>query len=66
MLTPEVLADVANANDKVRRHAEIGFLAFGEFVYSGDDPRATAEDVDGHPVARHHAEVPGQQARVAP
>ena len=42
-LTPELLAEVANANDKAEDTAEIGFLAFGEFVYSGDDPRATAE-----------------------
>jgi hypothetical protein len=39
-----VLAEVANANADVGNGAEIGFLAFGEFVYAGDDPRAKAED----------------------
>jgi hypothetical protein len=47
-----VLAEVANAGaldgaggpDSGRDGAEIGFLAFGEFVYAGDDPRAKAED----------------------
>ena len=38
-----VLAEVANAGDGADG-AEIGFLAFGEFVYAGDDPRAKAED----------------------
>jgi uncharacterized protein len=42
-LTPELLAEVANANDKAEDTAEIGFLAFGEFVYSGGDLRAPAE-----------------------
>ena len=42
-LSPELLAEVANANDKAEDTAEIGFLAFGEFVYSGDDRRAPAE-----------------------
>jgi hypothetical protein len=42
-LTPELLAEVANANDKAEDTAEIGFLAFGEFVYSGGDPRAPTE-----------------------
>jgi hypothetical protein len=40
----EVLAEVANAGSGDVDGAEIGFLAFGEFVYAGDDPRATAED----------------------
>ncbi len=40
----EVLAEVANAGNGDADGAEIGFLAFGEFVYAGDDPRATAED----------------------
>jgi uncharacterized protein len=41
-----VLAEVANAGDGAggAGGAEIGFLAFGEFVYAGDDPRAKAED----------------------
>ena len=46
-----VLAEVANARDGAdggpdsgADGAEIGFLAFGEFVYAGDDPRAKAED----------------------
>ena len=42
-LTPELLAEVANANDKAEDAAEIGFLAFGEFIYSGGDPRAPME-----------------------
>jgi uncharacterized protein len=42
-LTPELLAEVANANDKAEDTAEIGFLAFGEFIYSGGDPRAPVE-----------------------
>ena len=42
-LTPELLAEVANANDKAEDAAEIGFLAFGEFIYSGGDPRAPTE-----------------------
>jgi hypothetical protein len=42
-LTPQLLAEVANANDDATDAAEIGFLAFGEFVYSGTDPRAAAE-----------------------
>jgi hypothetical protein len=42
-LTSELLAEVANANDKAEDTAEIGFLAFGEFVYSGGDPRTPTE-----------------------
>jgi DNA helicase HerA-like ATPase len=42
-LSPELLAEVANANDTAADAAEIGFLALGEFVYSGGDPRASAE-----------------------
>jgi hypothetical protein len=42
-LSPELLAEVANANDNADDTAEIGFLAFGEFVYSGGDPRASTE-----------------------
>ena len=41
-LGPDLLAEVANANDEAQDAAEIGFLAFGEFVYSGDDPRASS------------------------
>jgi hypothetical protein len=44
LCSPEVLKDVANATDSDLSAAEIGFLAFGEFVYAGDDPRAQAED----------------------
>ena len=43
LCSPEVLAEVANASG-TDDAAEIGFLAFGEFVYAGDDPRAGAED----------------------
>lgn len=42
-LSPGLLAEVANANDRADDAAEIGFLAFGEFVYSGGDPRASGE-----------------------
>lgn len=42
-LSPSLLAEVANANDRAEDTAEIGFLAFGEFVYSGGDERASAE-----------------------
>lgn len=42
-LSSELLAEVANANDKAEDTAEIGFLAYGEFIYSGCDPRAPAE-----------------------
>jgi hypothetical protein len=42
-LSPQLLAEVANANDTADDAAEIGFLAFGEFVYSGGDPRASSE-----------------------
>src|SRR6185437_1490723 len=41
-LGPDLLAEVANANDKAEDAAEIGFLAFGEFVYAGGDPRASS------------------------
>ena len=44
LCSDEVLRDVANATDSEPSAAEIGFLAFGEFVYAGDDPRAGAED----------------------
>ena len=44
LCSDEVLAGVANAVDAGPSAAEIGFLAFGEFVYAGDDPRAGAED----------------------
>lgn len=44
LCSDEVLADVANAVDAGPSAAEIGFLAFGEFVYAGDDPRAGDED----------------------
>lgn len=43
LCSPEVLREVANASDRDAA-AEIGFLAFGEFVYAGDDPRARPED----------------------
>ena len=52
LCSPEVLREVANASgpdaadtDAVdTAAAEIGFLAFGEFVYAGDDPRGQPED----------------------
>jgi len=42
-LAPEVLAEVANANDADPEAATIGYLAFGEFVYCAGDPRADVE-----------------------
>ncbi|WP_117210910.1 ATP-binding protein [Allorhizocola rhizosphaerae] len=42
-LSPQLLAEVANANDTTEDAVAIGFLAFGEFVYSGGDERASAE-----------------------
>jgi uncharacterized protein len=47
LCSPEVLREVANASgsDAIdTAAAEIGFLAFGEFVYAGDDPRGQPED----------------------
>jgi uncharacterized protein len=44
LLSDEVLADVAHAADDDPMATEIGFLALGEFVYAGDDPRAATED----------------------
>ena len=47
LCSPEVLREVANAVDAGTidtAAAEIGFLAFGEFVYAGDDPRGQPED----------------------
>lgn len=44
LCSPEVLREVANASGTGAIAAEIGFLAFGEFVYAGDDPRAHPED----------------------
>ena len=45
LCSPEVLREVANANSGAADgDAELGFLAFGEFVYAGDDPRIRAED----------------------
>ena len=47
LCSPEVLREVANAAPTSpidTAAAEIGFLAFGEFVYAGDDPRGQPED----------------------
>jgi hypothetical protein len=53
LCSPEVLREVANASGPegtgtaavdTAAAAEIGFLAFGEFVYAGDDPRGQPED----------------------
>ncbi len=44
LLSDDVLADVANAADDDPSAAQIGFLALGEFVYAGDDPRAAANE----------------------
>jgi len=42
-LAPEVLAEVANANDADPDTAAIGYLAFGEFVYCAGDAGADIE-----------------------
>ena len=52
LCSPEILREVANASGPEgigtaasdTAAAEIGFLAFGEFVYAGDDPRGQPED----------------------
>ena len=47
LCSSEILREVANASgsDAIdTAAAEIGFLAFGEFVYAGDDPRGQPED----------------------
>ena len=70
LCSPEVLREVANASgpEAARRHrpaaAEIGFLAFGEFIYCGDDPRA-ARGLDGPPAPADPAALPGRAAGVA-
>ena len=38
-LAPELLKQVVGASDTDEQRAEIGFLALGEFVFSGDDER---------------------------
>ncbi|WP_460856788.1 ATP-binding protein [Nocardiopsis coralliicola] len=40
LLSDELLSEVANANDSSEGAIPIGYLAFGEFVYTGGDPRA--------------------------
>ncbi|GAA2590241.1 DUF87 domain-containing protein [Actinomadura fulvescens] len=42
-LSPDLLQEVSNANDNAEDAVPIGFLAFGEFVYCGDDERAHPE-----------------------
>lgn len=54
-LGPEVLAEVANANDTDPETAGIGHLAFGEFVYCANDPLA---DVESWVVQKSPAIVP--------
>lgn len=39
LLSDTLLAEVVNANDTSEGAVQIGFLAYGEFVYAGDDPR---------------------------
>jgi uncharacterized protein len=53
--SPDVLAEVANANDTDPETAGIGHLAFGEFVYCAGDPLA---DVDSWVVQKSPAIVP--------
>jgi hypothetical protein len=60
LCSPEVLREVANASETLAgSDAEIGFLAFGEFVYAGDDPRGQPED---WMVVLHPAILPRFQA----
>lgn len=40
---PALLAEMLGSADP-SRGAELGFLAYGEFVYAGDDPRLTEQD----------------------
>jgi DNA helicase HerA-like ATPase len=54
-LAPDVLTEVANANDTDPETAAIGYLAFGEFVYCADDPLA---DVDTWVVRKSPAIMP--------
>jgi hypothetical protein len=54
-LSPDVLTEVANANDSDPETAGIGYLAFGEFVYCADDPQA---DVDSWVVQKSPVIVP--------
>jgi DNA helicase HerA-like ATPase len=54
-LGPDLLTEVANANDTDPEAAAIGYLAFGEFVYCADDPRAA---VDSWVVQKSPAIVP--------
>ena len=54
-LAPDVLAEVANGNDPNPDAAEIGFLAFGEFVYCAGDPRA---DIEPWVVSKSPAIIP--------
>jgi uncharacterized protein len=54
-LGPDVLSEVANANDTDQEAVGIGHLAFGEFVYCADDPLA---DVDSWVVQKSPAIVP--------
>ena len=45
LCSPEILSEVAGAGlDAEDDAVELGFLAFGEFVYAGGDPRARPED----------------------
>ncbi|MFI6295936.1 ATP-binding protein [Nonomuraea sp. NPDC050790] len=39
MLSDGLLAEVVNSNDIADGAVPIGYLAYGEFVYAGDDPR---------------------------
>lgn len=44
MLSPEILTEVAGAGaNNEGGQVELGFLAMGEFVYAGSDPRASDE-----------------------
>jgi uncharacterized protein len=54
-LSPDLLGEVANANDTDPETARIGYLAFGEFVYCADDPVA---DVDSWVVQKSPAIMP--------
>lgn len=54
-LAPDLLGEVANANDTDPETARIGYLAFGEFVYCADDPLA---DIDSWVVQKSPSIMP--------
>jgi len=60
MLAPDVLVEVAGAGaDRQGGEVELGHLALGEFVYSGDDPLSGSEPwiVPKHPCVRPRFQI---------